>query len=98
MRTFSCCRTISALLRISIVTSRTGVRLPDTAVLAAESRRYKRPNWPFWIIPRAWRLGAVQDEEQEARDPLPLRDVEGEQFARRIGRNRRLADDHYLEA
>ncbi len=46
----------------------------------------------------AWRLSGLQDEEQEAQEALPARDVVGEQLARCIGCDGWFADDRYPEA
>src|SRR5215471_17327564 len=46
----------------------------------------------------AWRLAGVQDEEQEAQEAPPVRDVVREQLAGGIRRDGWLADDRYPEA
>jgi hypothetical protein len=44
------------------------------------------------------RFTCVQDEEQEAQEAPPVRDVVGEQLAGGIGRDGWFADDRYPEA
>lgn len=63
---------------------------------AGASRAAARPARPGRLL--AWRLAGVQDEEQEAQEAPPVRDVVGEQLAGGIGRDRWLADDRYPEA
>jgi hypothetical protein len=46
----------------------------------------------------AWRLAGVQNEEQEAQEASPVRDVVGEHLAGSIRRDGWLAYDRYLEA